>query len=168
MNRLNIEQRAKILGCLVEGVSIRATTRLTDCDKKTVLRLLAEFGTACQKFHDTAVRNVKSSRIQCDEIWSFCYAKEKNVPVDCKGVFGFGDVWTWTALCADSKLIVSYHVGMRGAQDALHLMDDLRGRLANRIDALCPWNVENVSLLRHAVHSGGHGHALVNLPRLFV
>ena len=133
MNRLSIQERANILGCLVEGNSIRATSRLTGADKKTVLRLLAQFGEACKRLHDERVRNVKSVRVQCDEIWAFCYAKEKNVPPDCKGVLGFGDVWTWTAFCSDSKLIISYHTGLRDAVDALHLTDDLRSRLANRV-----------------------------------
>jgi len=119
MNRLNIQERAKILGCMVEGNSVRARSRLTGADKKTVLRLLAEFGEACQWLHNDRVRNVKSQRVQCDEIWSFCYSKEKNVPQGCKGVLGFGDVWTWTALCADTKLMVSYHVGMREVPDAI-------------------------------------------------
>jgi IS1 family transposase len=133
MNRLNIEQRAKILGCMVEGNSVRATSRLTGADKKTVLRLLAEFGSACQKFHDATVRGVKSQRVQCDEIWSFVYAKERNVPARCKGVFGFGDVYTWTALCADSKLILGYRVDRRDEQAAYSFMQDLQGRLANRV-----------------------------------
>ena len=133
MNRLSIKERAKILGCLVEGNSIRATARMTGADKKTVLRLLGEFGTASRKLHDELVRNVKSVRVQCDEIWAFCHAKEKNVPADCKGILGFGDVWTWTAFCSDTKLIISYHVGFRDAQDALHLTDDLQKRLANRV-----------------------------------
>lgn len=133
MNRLSIQERAKILGCLVEGSSVRATARITNTDKKTVLRLLASVGEACSAYHAQHIRNVSSRRVQCDEIWSFCYAKEKNVPADCKGVFGYGDVWTWTALCADTKLIVSYRVGMRDAPDALHFMDDLRSRLANRV-----------------------------------
>src|SRR6266700_2828337 len=133
MNRLSLQERAKILGCMVEGNSVRAASRLTGADKKTVLRLLAEFGSACKQFHDKTVRNVKSQRVQCDEIWSFCYAKERNVPVEHRGTFGFGDVWTWTALCADSKLMLSYHVGLRGPEDALALMDDLKSRLANRV-----------------------------------
>src|SRR6266446_4911346 len=95
MNRLSIQERAKILGCMVEGNSVRATSRLTGADKKTVLRLLAEFGETCQRLHNKKVRNVKSQRVQCDEIWSFCYAKERNVPVERRGTFGFGDVWTW-------------------------------------------------------------------------
>src|SRR6267143_6134124 len=129
MNRLSIEQRAKILGCMVEGNSVRATSRLTGADKKTVLRLLAEVGSACQKFHDATVRGVKSQRVQCDEIWSFVYAKERNVPARCKGVFGFGDVYTWTALCADSKLILGYRVDRRDEQAAYSFMQDLQGRL---------------------------------------
>lgn len=108
MNRLDIEQRAKILGCMVEGNSIRATSRLTGADKKTVLRLLAEFGEACHHLHDEKVRGVKSQRVQCDEIWSFCYSKQANVPQQHKGKFGYGDVWTWTGMDADSKLMVSY------------------------------------------------------------
>src|SRR5260370_7009528 len=131
MNRLSIQDRAKIIGCLVEGNSIRSTARITNTDKKTVLRLLADVGAACKAYHDKHVRDVKSQRIQCDEIWSFCYAKEKNVPADLKGVFGFGDVWTWTALCADSKMIVSYHVGLRDAPDPLRFTHTLPVLLPN-------------------------------------
>jgi IS1 family transposase len=133
MNRLSTEERAKILGCLVEGNSIRATCRMTGRDKGAVLKLLGDVGAACKAYHDKHVRNVKSQRVQADEIWSFCYSKQKNVPADCKGVFGFGDVWTWTAICADSKLMVSYMIGSRNIEDAMRFMDDLRGRLANRI-----------------------------------
>jgi IS1 family transposase len=133
MNRLNIEQRAKILGCMVEGNSVRATSRMTGADKKTVLRLLAEFGEACQQLHNDKVRNVKSQRIQCDEIWSFCYSKQANVPQKHKGKFGYGDVWTWTGLDADSKLIVSFYVGERDSFAATDFMRDLSGRLANRV-----------------------------------
>lgn len=133
MNRLSIEDRAKILSCLVEGNSIRATARITNADKKTVLRLLADAGKACAEYHDKHVRNVPSKQIQCDEIWSFCYAKEANVPDHLKGTFGFGDVWTWTALCADTKLIVSYSVDRRSEEAAHTFAYDLRTRLANRV-----------------------------------
>ncbi len=133
MNRLSIEERAKILGCLVEGNSIRATCRMTGRDKGAVLKLLADVGAACKRFHDENVREVQSRRVQVDEIWSFCYSKEKNVPADCKGIFGFGDVWTFTGLDADSKLMVAYQVSMRELPDALRFMDNLRGRLANRV-----------------------------------
>src|SRR5258706_10569691 len=96
MNRLNVNDRARILGCLVEGNSIRATCRMTGAAKGTVIKLLADVGAACGEYHNKHVRNVQSKRVQCDEVWAFCYSKEKNVPADCQGVFGFGDVWTWT------------------------------------------------------------------------
>jgi IS1 family transposase len=133
MNRLNIEERAKILGCLVEGNSIRATARLTDTDKKTVLRLLADVGAACADYHDKHVRNIVTKRIQCDEIWSFCYSKEANVPAELKGNFGFGDVWTWTALDSDTKLIVQYAVDRRDVDAARTFMHNLVRRLAVRV-----------------------------------
>jgi IS1 family transposase len=133
MNRLDTKERARILGCLVEGNSIRATCRMTGAAKGTVTKLLADVGAACKRYHHEHVRNVRSRRVQCDEIWSFCYSKEKNVPEDFKGVFGYGDVWTWTAICADTKLIVSYHIGDREISEALKLMDDLRSRLAHRV-----------------------------------
>jgi len=133
MNRLNIEERAKILGCLVEGNSIRATCRMTGAAKGTVIKLLAEVGTACKAYHDAVKRNLPCKRIQCDEIWSFRYAKEKNVPAEHRGAFGFGDVYTWTALCADTKLIASYRVDRRDEQAAYGFIHDLAGRLANRV-----------------------------------
>src|SRR6267378_991891 len=133
MSRLGVTERAKILGCLVEGNSIRATCRMTGADKGTVIKLLTDVGAACKAYHETHVRNVPSRRVQCDEIWSFCYAKQKNVPADFKGIFGYGDVWTWTALDADSKLMVSYLVASREMHDAIRFMDDLQSRLANRI-----------------------------------
>lgn len=133
MNRLNIEERAKIIGCLVEGNSIRATCRMTGRDKGAVLKLLADVGAACKAYHDQHVFMDEAKRVQCDEIWSFCYSKEKNVPEDLKGVFGIGDVWTWTALDSDSKLMISYRVDQRDETAALRFMDDVRKRLANRV-----------------------------------
>lgn len=133
MNRLSLQERARILSCLVEGNSIRATCRMTGAAKGTVIKLLADVGEACYAYHDQHVRNVPSKRVQCDEIWSFCGMKEKNVPQSMKGIFGVGDVWTWTAICADSKLIVSYMVGSREVEDAVRFTDDLRSRLADRV-----------------------------------
>ncbi len=133
MNRLNIEQRAKIIGCLVEGVSVRATSRLTGASKVTILKLIADLGEACKAHHDKVVRNLPCKRIECDEIWSFVYAKAKNVPEQCKNTFGFGDVYTWTALCSDTKLMVSYRVDRRDEQAAHAFIQDLPGRLANRV-----------------------------------
>ena len=133
MNRLSLEDRAKVLSCLVEGNSIRATCRMTAAAKGTVIKLLADAGKACAEYHDKHVRNLQSKRVQCDKIWSFCYAKEANVPDHCKGQFGFGDVWTWTALCADSKLIISYGIDRRDEEAAQAFIHDLRSRLANRV-----------------------------------
>ena len=107
MNRLNRTKRAQVIAALVEGNSIRVTVRMTGVSKNAIQRLMAVLGPASEKFQNKAVRNLPCKRVQCDEIWSFCYAKEKNVPNDLRGKFGFGDVWTWTALCADTKLIVS-------------------------------------------------------------
>lgn len=131
MNKLNIKKRAQIVSALVEGDSIRATCRMTDTAKGTVLKLLADIGEACVEYQDKALRNLHCKRIQCDEIWSFCYAKEKNVPQDFKGRFGFGDVWTWTALDAETKLVPSWMVGDRTADTAYTFINDLADRLAN-------------------------------------
>lgn len=133
MNRLNVTERAAILTCLVEGNSIRATCRMTGAAKGTVLKLLADVGAACRDYHDKHVRNLSSRRIQCDEIWSFCYSKQKNVPEDFAGVFGYGDVWTWTALDPNSKLIAAYSVGSRDVHSAHRFIGDLAKRLANRV-----------------------------------
>lgn len=112
---------------------MRSISRIADVSINTVAKLLVEAGEACLALHDETIRNVKASRIQCDEIWSFCYAKAKNVPSAKAAPEGAGDVWTWTAIDADSKLMVSYFVGDRGAESAMVLMDDLRSRLANRV-----------------------------------
>ncbi len=112
---------------------MRSISRVADVSINTVSKLLVEAGTACLAIHDETVRNVKASRVQCDEIWSFCYAKDKNVKLAKDAPEGAGDVWTWTALDADTKLIVSYFVGDRSSQSAIILMDDLRDRLANRV-----------------------------------
>ncbi|HMI53192.1 MAG TPA: IS1 family transposase [Candidatus Saccharimonadales bacterium] len=133
MNRLTPAKRTQVISALVEGNSIRATVRMTGVAKNTVVRLLAEIGAACEKYQQEKLVNLPCKRVQCDEIWSFCYAKEKNLPAEKKGQFGFGDVWTWTALCADTKLICTWKIGSRGATTAYALMHDLESRLANRI-----------------------------------
>jgi IS1 family transposase len=133
MNRLSNDDRAKILHLLCEGMSIRAITRLTGASKNTVAKLLIDAGKACATYHDINVRNVKASRIQVDEIWSFTYAKQKNVAGAKAAPLDAGDTWTWTALDADSKLIVSYFIGGRDGECAMWFMDDLAARLANRV-----------------------------------
>lgn len=132
MNKLSPEDRARIIHLLCEGNSIRAITRLTGASKNTVTKLLIDAGKACAEYHNANVREVKASRIQVDEIWSFTYAKQKNVVAAKAAPNGAGDTWTWTAIDADNKLIVSYFVGGRDGECAMWFMDDLRARLANR------------------------------------
>lgn len=133
MNKLDTKARAQILHLLCEGQSIRAISRVTGASKNTITKLLCDAGKACMTFHDANVQNVASKRIQVDEIWSFTYAKQKNVPLAKAAPEFAGDTWTWTAIDADSKLIVSYFVGGRDGDCAMMFMDDLRSRLANRV-----------------------------------
>ncbi|MDO8614671.1 MAG: IS1 family transposase [Dehalococcoidia bacterium] len=133
MNKLSNVRRGQVVRCLVEGNSIRATVRMTGVAKNTIVKLLVDLGEACAKYHADNVVEVPSYRIQCDEIWSFCYAKAKNVPTSKQGEFGYGDVWTWTAIDADSKLCVSWLVGGRDSGWALDFMDDVAARLQYRV-----------------------------------
>ncbi len=133
MNKLSLAKRVQILSMLVEGSSMRSISRVADVSINTVSALLVDAGHACAAHHDKTVRGVCSKRIQADEIWSFCYAKAKNVPTAKTAPEDAGDVWTWTALDADSKLIVSYLVGGRDAGYANEFMLDVAGRLANRV-----------------------------------
>ena len=133
MNNLPMERQIAVISALVEGNSVRATVRMTGVAKDTVIKLLARIGQACAEYQNKTLRNLPCKRIQCDEIWSFCYAKEKNVPADLRGKFGYGDVWTWTALCADTKIIPCWRVGGRDAWNAQNFMHDLASRLANRV-----------------------------------
>jgi len=132
MNRLTSDKRVRIINALVEGNSLRATARLCDVAFNTVLKLLPEIGRACENYQRRALVNLNCRRLQCDEIWSFCYAKEKNVPADLRSK-GYGDVWTWTAICADTKLVPCWRVGNRDAWNAQHFMYDLASRLAQRV-----------------------------------
>ena len=133
MNKLPAEKRAAILTLLCEGSSLRAASRIADVSLDTVTKLLVDAGRACQAFHDEDVRNVRCKRVQCDEIWSFTYAKQKNVATAKAAPEGAGDTWTWTALDADSKLIVSWLVGSRDAEYAAAFMEDVATKLANRV-----------------------------------
>ncbi|MCY3621732.1 MAG: IS1 family transposase [Gammaproteobacteria bacterium] len=133
MNRLSTERRARILNLLVEGVSMRSVTRLETVGINTVARLILAAGDAAQAHHDKVVRDIAGRRcIECDEAWSFVYAKNRNVRYAVAPPRGAGDVWTWSAIDADSKLVVSYLVGLRGEAWALEFMDDLRSRLEDR------------------------------------
>ena len=131
MNRLPLEIRVQILSALVEGVSIRGTCRMVGVDKKTVLRLLADVGDACDAYLDDIMRDLKSERLQCDEIWSFCHAKERNLPKEMRGADGVGDMWTWTAIDADTKLIITWHLGKRTKGDAQLFVRDLAARVTS-------------------------------------
>lgn len=131
MNQLDTATRVRIVACLVEGNSIRATCRMTGAAKNTVVKLLVGLGDACQRFHNEAVRGLKSERLQCDEIWSFCYCKKKNVPEHLKGEPGVGDVWTWTVIDADSKVMVSWLVGDRDNASAREVMYDVSSRIVS-------------------------------------
>jgi IS1 family transposase len=133
MNRLTPAKRAQVVAALVEGNSIRATVRMTGVAKNTVVKLLVDLGTACSVEQDRLMRDLPCQRIEVDEIWAFCYAKERNVPAEKRGTFGYGDVWTWVAIDADTKLVPSYRVGARDLQEATLFMTDLASRLANRV-----------------------------------
>lgn len=133
MNQLSLERSAQIVRCLVEGNSIRATVRMTKAAKNTVVKLLAELGAVCAAYQDEHLVNLNSSTVQCDEIWSFVGMKEKNKPEDKLSEFGYGDVWTWTAIDADSKLMICWHIGMRDIYSAKPFMKDVASRLKNRI-----------------------------------
>ncbi len=149
MYTLTLDKKVQVISSLVEGNSIRATCRMTGVAKGTAIRLLASVGKACADYQDVMLRNLPCKQIQCDEIWSFCYAKDKNVPEQYKGKFGFGDVWTWTAIDADTKLVPSWLIGFRDAPHAYRFMQDLKKRLANRIQITTDghssylWAIEN-------------------------
>ena len=125
MNKLTTSKRAQILHLLCEGTSLRSASRIADCSINTVTKLLVDAGTACQQYKDQHLRNLSCKRIQLDEIWSFVHSKQKNVPDEKRGQLGYGDVYTWTALCADSKLMISWLCGARDAEYANVFVDDL-------------------------------------------
>lgn len=133
MNKLPLKTRITILNMLVEGSSMRSISRITGVSINTVSKLLDDAGKACAAYHDATVRDVKAHYVQCDEIWSFVYAKDKNVATAKAAPDGAGDVWTWTAIDRDHKMILSYEVGDRSSATAIEFMDDLRARLATRV-----------------------------------
>jgi IS1 family transposase len=133
MNKLSTARRMALIASLVEGNSIRATARMTDTSFNAVLQFVPKIGKACAAFYDQSMRNLKCQRLQADEIWQFCYAKAKNVPEEKRGQFGYGDVWTWIAIDADTKLVPSFYVGPRDAVSAIEFMRDLSDRLVHRV-----------------------------------
>lgn len=132
MNKLSMNERTRVVAALVEGNSLRATARMTGIARMTVEKLLRDLGAACERYHDEHVHQIRARRVECDEIWSFCYAKAKNVPIEKRG-FGIGDVWTWVAMDADSKLVISYLIGKRDSLWAAEFMQDVAARVSTRI-----------------------------------
>jgi IS1 family transposase len=133
MNKLTVEKRTQVIGCLVEGNSLRATARMAGVSLNTVTKLLGDMGVVCSTFQDRVMRDLPCHRVQVDEIWSFCYAKNRNGPAEKRGTFGYGDVWTWVAIDADTKLVPSYLIGSREHHDAIRFIGDLAKRLRNRV-----------------------------------
>lgn len=133
MNRLSTERRGQVVSCLVEGMSIRSTVRVTGVAKNTIVKLLEDLGRECSDYQDATLRNLDCKRIECDEIWSFCYAKAKNVPLKHEDEWGYGDVWTWTAIDADTKLVPSWLVGRRDNRDCYTFLADLKSRIRGRV-----------------------------------
>ena len=133
MKQLTKEQRVAVIRCFVEGCSIRSTVRITGVAKNTIQKLTVDLGEACMTYQDETLRNLNCKRIECDEIWNLCYAKDKNLPDSMRGQPGVGSMWTWTAICAESKLIVSWLLGSRDAECGTVFMRDVASRLANRV-----------------------------------
>lgn len=133
MNRLDRKRRQQVIAALIEGCSIRSIVRMTGVAKNTIVKLLADLGQVCDEYQDKAIMGVRSQRVQCDEIWSFCYAKAKNVPERMKGDPGVGDVWTWTAIDADNKLALTWYIGNRDQESATRFMVDVAKRVDGRI-----------------------------------
>ena len=133
MNRLTTEDRVRVVSALVEGSSINSTVRMTGTTKPTILKLIGQLGEACGAFHDREVRDLPCRRVQCDELWAFCHCKARNVRPELQGVVGVGDVWTWTAIDADTKLMVAWSIGTRDGSYAAEFMNDVAARLRGRV-----------------------------------
>ncbi len=150
MNRLSPEKRAAVVAALVEGNSIRSTVRMTGVAKNTVTKLLVDLGTACSVYQDRVMRDLSCERVQVDELWCFCYAKDRNVPADKRGEPGVGSVWTWVAIDSDTKLVPTYRVGSRDLTDATSFIDDLAQRLANRVQLTTDGNYAYLNAVKGA------------------
>lgn len=159
MNRLSLGDRVHILAALVEGNSIRGTARMCGVDKKTVLRLLADVGDACDAYQSQTIGGLHSRQIQCDEIWSFCHAKERNLRPELRGENGVGDIWTWTALDSETKLIITWHLGKRQQYDADLFIYDLSTRVvSDRVQISTDgFTAYNQPIQQHFHHRADHG-----------
>jgi IS1 family transposase len=161
MNKLSLAKRVQILSMLCEGSSMRSTSRVADVSINTVAKLLSQAGEACAAFHWEAVRGVKAKRVQCDEIWSFVHAKAKNVADAKAAPEGAGDAWTWTAIDADSKLIISYMVGDRSGETASFFIEDLRQRVDGRMQLTTDGHKAYLEAVAGAFHEGGVDYAML-------
>jgi len=150
MNKLNLERKAQVIRTLCEGNSIRSTARITGTAVNTVVKLLREVGAACLEYQDKTMHNLPCKKLQCDEIWSFVYAKAKNVPNEHNGEFGYGDVWTFTAIDANTKLVPAWLVGLRNEHSAYEFLDDLKDRLANRVQLTTDGHKMYLEAVEHA------------------
>lgn len=153
MNKLNLERKAQVIRTLCEGNSIRSTARITGTAVNTVVKLLREVGAACLEYQDKTMHNLPCKKLQCDEIWSFVYAKNKNVPDEHNGEFGYGDVWTFTAIDADTKLVPAWLVGLRNEHSAYEFLNDLKNRLANRVQLATDGHAMYLEAVEHAFGS---------------
>jgi IS1 family transposase len=153
MNQLNTAKRVSILSALVEGDSLRSTTRMVGCSINTVTKLLEDAGEACARYQHETLRELPCRRIQCDEIWAFCQMKQKNVPAERQGMLGLGDVWTWVGMCPDTKMVASWLVGARDSDHANAFIADLASRLAHRVQL----TTDGLKLYLEAVEQGFGG-----------
>lgn len=160
MNRLSLSRRTAVIAALIEGNSVRSTCRITGTAKGTVLKLLAEVGTACLAYQRAQLVNLPCKKIQCDEIWSFIGAKERTIALAERGN-GRGDVWTWTAICADTKLVPCWHLGARDADAAAFFMEDLASRLANRVQLTTDGHAAYLSAVEKAFGWNGVDYAML-------
>ena len=154
MNKLPRYKQVQVISALVEGNSVNGTVRMTDVSKPTILKLIADLGKVCAEYQDKTLRNLPCQRIQADEIWNFCYAKARNVPEEKRGQFGYGDVWTWVALCADTKLVPCWRVGRRDWWTGWTFIKDLSSRLAGRIQLTTDGNKTYFYAVKDAFHGG--------------
>jgi hypothetical protein len=155
MNKLSTDRRTQLVAALVEGNSIRSAARMTDVAFNTVLKFVVDIGTVCRKFLDEQMRDLSCKRVQADEIWQFCYAKDKNLPDSMRGKPGVGSMWTWIAIDADTKLVPTFHVGTRDAGCAYEFMVDVASRLRGRIQLTTDGHAAYLSAV-----AGAFGHAI--------
>lgn len=163
VNKLSLEKRTQIVAMLVEGNSINSTCHMSGASKNTILKLLTEVGAACATYQDHKMTEFTCKKIQCNEIWSFVGMKQKNVPEEVQGVFGFGDVYTWTAIDADTKLIPCWHVGTRCAESAQHFVSDLASRLANHAQLTTDGHKMYINAVEDAFKDGIDYTTIINI-----